>query len=170
MAMALFGIGAIFGYAIIEPITKADRLVRSQARFHTCDFFALSFLLTIPILFFTSIRRWFGGEIIVDAIGFILIGVFAFACVREAASLSGIGVVNAWKRFTYLALLLPIAIVGSAIIVPMLIIMAFTLDEMRVLTAGLWVAAVVAVPLVAILCRRAAQWVQSKEKRCRTPF
>jgi hypothetical protein len=162
LIVAMFGLGAMFGYAILEPVIKADRSSQSQLRFCTCDFFALSFLLTIPILFFTSIRRLFvGNEIIVDVIGFILIGVFACACVREATSLSGIGVVDAPKRFTYLALLLPIAIVGSAVIVPMLIVLTFSLPDMTRLNIYLWLGSLVVVPTVAILCRKCTQWVLS---------
>jgi hypothetical protein len=162
LLVVLFGVGAMFGYAILQPITKVDCLAKTQIRFYTCDFFTLSFLIAVPILVVTNVRQSLGeNSIIVDVSGFILIGVFAYVWGRGATSLSSIGVVDTWKRCTYLGVLLPIAIVGSAIAIPMLIMMTFSLLQMTPLDICLWLTGIVVVLIVAILCRKCTMWVLS---------
>ena len=75
----LFGIGVTFGYAILGPLAKADRFEKARMRFYTCDFFTLSFLLALPLLFVAAARRWHGeNSMAVNTCGFILVGLFAY--------------------------------------------------------------------------------------------
>jgi len=158
----LFGVGAIFGYAILGPLSKADRHAKAQMRFYTCDFFTLSFLLALPLLFVAAARRWHGeNSMIVNTCGFILIGVFAYAWGRGATALTAVGVVNTLKRCSFLGLVLPIAIVGSAVAIPMLGMMVFAIPQMTLLEMCLWSSGVFVAVVVAILCRKCTTWVLS---------
>lgn len=162
----LFSVGAVFGYVILGPIAKADRHTKAQMRFYTCDFFTLSLLLALPMLFVAAARRWHGeNSMIVNTCGFILIGVFAYAWGRGATALSGAGVVNTLKRCSFLGLVLPIAIVGSAVAVPVLVMMVFALPQMTLLEVCLWSSGIFVAIVVAILCRKCTVWVLSPSCR-----
>jgi len=158
----LFGVGAAFGYAILGPLAKADRFAKARMRFYTCDFFTLSFLLALPLLFVAAARRWHGeNSMAVNICGFILVGVFAYAWGRGATALTAVGVVNTLKRCSFLGLVLPIAIVGSAVGIPMLVMMVFALPEMTLLGRCLWSSGIPVTIVVAILCRKCTTWVLS---------
>ena len=160
--VTVLGIGSIFGYTILEPVANAERGTRFQTRFFVCDFFTLTFLIAIPILFVTTVRRWHGEEsIAVNIPGFILIGVFVYSWGRGATALSAVGVVDSRKRCCFLGALLPIAILGSAVAVPMLIMLAFSLSQMPEWGVMIWLAAILAAPVIARLCRRCTLWIVS---------
>jgi len=163
--VVVLGIAAVFGYTILEPVTKAERGARFQTHFFVCDFFTLSLLIAIPLFFISNVRSINGEELTVTILlGLILVAVFVYSWARGATALSAIGVVNSWKRCCFLGVLVPIAILGSALVVPTLIMLAFFLTNMPPRGIMLWLAAVVVTPLVAYLCRRCTRWVIADPK------
>lgn len=159
---AVFAAGAAFGYTILQPVAHAERGLGFQTRFYVCDFFTLTLLLAIPILFLTTARRAYGQDaIVVDIVGGILIGIFAYVWGRGATALSAIGVVDSRKRCCFLGALLPVAILGSAVVVPMLAMLTFSLSRMPGWGILLWLASLLVVPVVALLFRRWTVWIVS---------
>lgn len=146
--------GVVFGYTIVQPLAKAKLAIKSSTRFFVCDFFTLTFLISIPILFIATIRRTIGQDSpALFIVGLTLIGTFAYAWGRGATLLSAVGVVDSQNRCCFLGVILPIAILGSAIAVPMLILSGVALPRMSGWGVVLWLMAALATLAVAMICR-----------------
>ena len=160
----VIGLASVFGYVIVEPIAKAVRGKRWTSRFCVSDFFPLSFLLAIPLVFVAAIRRLPGQDtIFVNVVSIILTGVFVYAWWRGTVTLSRIGVLHTGRRCVFLGILIPTAVLGSAVGVPLLVVMAFRIPRMPTLVFAAWLSGIIAVPIIVTCCRRAAHWVVSDQ-------
>ncbi|TWU27945.1 hypothetical protein Poly41_70190 [Novipirellula artificiosorum] len=164
----LLGVGSLFGYTVLQPVALADRGLRFHARFFVCDFFTLTFLIAVPTSLVTSFTRWPVDVFVLRVTGVLLVGVALYSWARGATALTAIGVVDARKRCVFLGMLLPIAILGSAIAVPTLIISVFWLPRLSAWGILIWLVAIPAIVMIARLCRKCTMWVIS-DPICRDP-
>ena len=154
---------SMFGYAILQPIAKAVKGKRRPTRFTTIDFLWLTILLQIPLALLSNAGRWFNNDndsytstIIAVTAGFV---VFLFVGIwwRGVATLSGLGINSVWRRGVFLTILLPVAIYGSAVGMPMLLLAPFSIGRSNWLYA--WLGVVALTPLVAYCFRLASHCV-----------
>jgi len=124
MLLCLFGIiaiacGAGFGYLIVQPFATALKVKRGMrpTRFATSDFLALMVLLAVPLVFLSAARKWQDTDLLL-AFGSMLVAVFTYAWWRGVTMLSGLEILDSTRRFVFLALLLPVVLVGSTIAAP----------------------------------------------------
>ncbi len=151
---------SMFGYAILQPVAKAVKGKRRPTRFTTIDFLWLTILLQIPLVLLSNASRSFNNRFetsLFAAISGII--VFLFVCVwwRGVATLSGLGINSIWRRGVFLTILLPVAIYGSAVGMPMLLLAPFSLGTSN--WVFLWIGLVVLTPIVAYCFRQLSFWV-----------
>ncbi len=152
---------SMFGYAILQPIAKAVKGKRRPTRFTTNDFLWLTILLQIPLALLSNAGRWFNNDSYTTTIIAVTAGFVVFLVVgvwwRGVATLSGLGINSVWRRGVFLTILLPVAIYGSAVGMPMLLLAPFSIGRSNWLYA--WLGLVVLTPLVAYCFRVASHWV-----------
>ena len=151
---------SMFGYAILQPIARAVKGKRRPTRFTTIDFLWLTILLQLPLAFLANVGRWFNNQFATTTYA-VTIGIVIFLIVgvwwRGVATLSGLGINGVWRRGVFLTILLPVAIYGSAVGMPLLFMAPFSIGRSNWLYA--WLVVVVLTPLVAYFFRRASSWV-----------
>jgi hypothetical protein len=151
---------SMFGYAILQPIAKAVKGKRRPTRFTTIDFLWLTISLQIPLALLSNVGRQFNNrfETTVFAVtSAIVVILFVGVWWRGVATLSGLGIKSVWRRGAFLTILLPVAIYGSAVGMPMLILAPFSIGKSHWLYA--WLAVAVLTPVVAYWLRLASHWV-----------
>ena len=152
---------SMFGYAILQPIAKAVKGKRRPTRFTTIDFLWLTILLQIPLVLLSNASRSFNNGFEPSVIFAVTSGIVVFLCVgiwwRGVATLSGLGINSIWRRGVFLTILLPVAIYGSAVGMPMLLLAPFSLGTSN--WVFLWIGLVVLTPIVAYCFRQLSFWV-----------
>ncbi len=151
---------ALFGYMILEPIAKAVRGKSWSTRFCVADFFSLSILLAIPLVFVASVRRMHPlDSSVINGLGFFLVGVFAYTWWRGTVTLSRIGIFQTSRRCLFLGIIMPISVLGSALAIPTLIAIAFSIHEISNVVFTAWLIGIFATPVIAWFGRWATSWV-----------
>jgi general stress protein CsbA len=173
MSIELVGIAVIgalaltFGYSIVEPMARASHEKPSVSTFYLIDFFSLSFLLAVPLCFLANVWKWNYYRVeelpFLQPVGVILLLVFAYAWWRGMTALSSADVSHSGKRFLYLAVLTPIAIIGSAVVVPFLSITALNIPNFSRSTFAGWCAGVITTVAIAFGGRKASQWIVTND-------
>lgn len=97
--------------------------------------------------------------VIVQIVAGILICVFIYIWWRTATALSSVGVVDASKRSVMLGILMPLAIIGSALVVPGWIVATFSAGNFNGAGFLIWLAAMIVIPIIAMMGRRVTRWV-----------
>lgn len=116
--VAMFGTGIYFGYTFLKPIIKASQGKEASGRLYTSDFFSLTMVLVLPTMLMTTFRRSSYPIVVPIVIGVLVYTITIWMWGRGAIKLSSIGVSSSLKRFLFLGVILPIAILGTAIGVP----------------------------------------------------
>ena len=118
-------------------------------------------LLAIPFTFYASVRSAFFRDTlwIADVLGVLLASVFAYIWWRSATTLSRGGVSQGVRRAVYIGILVPVAVIGSAIGIPWLFAIAGTLNQFSPAVQLLWLIGGCSVIPLAQLGRKASQWV-----------
>ena len=154
-----WGLGAGFGYVILEPATAALR-GRWTTNFHVADFFPLSLLVSVPLVFVGTMRRYRGEDSpLATLLSVLLVAVFAYIWWRGTVVLSGIGVKDTRRRWVFLGVLIPVAVCGAAIGLPVLVAMAFAIPRLPRPAMTGWLLSILAVPAIAWWGRRVTRWV-----------
>ena len=152
---------SMFGYAILQPIAKAVKGKRRPTRYTTIDFLWLTILLQIPLVLLSNASRSFNNgretSIIFAVISGIVVFLFVGIWWRGVATLSGLGISSVWRRGVFLTILLPVAIYGSAVAMPMLMLAPFSLGTSNWIF--LWVGLLALTPIVAYCFRQLSFWV-----------
>lgn len=159
----LFGLGSLFGYTVLRPLIKAAHGRKASPRLYTSDFFSLTMVLVLPTMLLTSFRSSNMPILLAIVVGIIVYVITIWIWARGAIKLSAIGVDNSLKRFVFLGLHLPLAILGTSMGIPMLLVgMSTTIsqpqqsDYFLMFLSGL----LAAIP-VALLGNKICQWVVS---------
>lgn len=164
MIGVIFGLGAFFGYTILKPLIKATEGKKSKLRFYTSDFFSLTFVLALPLLFASSLRDRSAPQEVLIAIGVVMCVIAIWVWFRGATKLSVLNVSSGWKRFVFLAGLLPVAMLGATVAVPMLIgQFVSTLVNLQGVDFTIAAGGVAAALLVAVVGQKVCGWVIRKD-------
>lgn len=168
LMMFVVGCGGAFGFCIMKPFTllvsDAKRNPRrTKSRLYLCDFFTLSFLVVIPLAIFSSVFR---NSIRREMMAFqivlcVLIGVCIYVWWRVAIALSYVGVTDSVKRSVMLGIVIPIVLIGSALVVPGLIVGAIPIASSGGEAVGIWVLILLLIFATAVVGRRTTSWVVS---------
>ena len=161
LVVVAFALGIAWGYRILVPIGEIVTDRQLQARFYLSDYFALSFILAMQFgwhsLAGSPYERRNPGLIFVTG---VLCIVWCFVWGRCAAVLSTAGVKSAAKRFMFLAFVLPITLIGSAVVVPASVVFAFSgISDAAPGMIAFWIASLAAVLFSAILGPGVIRWV-----------
>jgi hypothetical protein len=149
---------------VFRPLDRAARDHHGPAQFTLVDFLCLIFLAQLPM----AVIRWrtTSGEVVhpgsAYVLGWIVCGVLWWAGVR---CLSRAGVRQAWRRAVFLALVVPVTILGSMLVLPLLIVVWLSMagGEARqrpwppAITAGMMAGVLIAV----YACGRYTRWLAS---------
>jgi len=158
--VSTFGVGSFFGYTILKPIIKAAHGKKVTTRLYTSDFFSLTLVLVLPTMLMTTFRRTTLPVVFVVVIGVLVYAIAIWIWGRGAIKLSSIGVSSSLKRFVFLGVILPLAILGTAIGVPGLCMgLITTLTQLQFGLALLFASGFLAAALVAKAGKLASAWV-----------
>lgn len=159
LVIGVLAAGSLFGYTVLSPIIKASRGRKVSAQLHISDFFSLTLVLVLPTLVVTTLRQSTASFVVVAA-GIPAYTLTIWLWVRGAIKLSSTGVTSSLKRFVFLGLILPFAIFGSAVGIPMLCVgVISTPTSQNFIYPLLSIFGLLASVQVAIAGRLACRWV-----------
>jgi hypothetical protein len=168
LMLFVVGCGGAFGYSIMKPFTvsvsDAKRNPRrTKNRLYLCDFFTLSLLVVIPLAAFARVFR---DSIRRDIMPFqivlcILIGVCIYVWWRVAIALSYVGVTNSVKRSVMLGIVIPIVLIGSALVVPGLIVGAIPVASTGGGAFAIWLFIFLLIVAAGVGGRKTTSWIVS---------
>ncbi len=152
---------SMFGYVILQPFAKAVKGRQRPTRFTTVDFLWLTIMLQIPLVCLSNVGRSLKTSFETSVLA-TTTAIVVLLCIgvwwRGVATLSGLGIRGVWRRGVFLTILLPIAILGSAIGMPILIMsLAYSLFESHLVS--ILVSIAVLTPVVAYCFRLVSVWV-----------
>jgi len=115
---------------------------------------------SLSALYVSTLRETSIPQGVLVTIAVIIFLLTVWMWVRGATKLSLLNISSSWKRFVFLAVLVPVAMLGSAIGIPFLIAATMaTLVDQRWGEFLLAACGVVAAPLVALFGQRICAWV-----------
>jgi hypothetical protein len=163
--LLIAGCAGAFSYLLLRPITRTRIGKRGSSQYHIVDFFPLTFLLAIVFVYVGYSRRSWGRDTTMsDVASAALALVVVYAWWRGAVALSRIGVTHSGRRFVFLAFVLPVALLGGALGVP-IVIGGFFVALVGGLADGwfafVWLVAFFAISFAAVFCSNAVDWVLS---------
>lgn len=162
MLLAVVLASSAFGLAILHPITSAPKK-HSPRTFQVSDLLSLSVILTIPFAFYSTVRRTYGSDAYIgDLLALILVSTFLYIWWRGTSTLTRIGVSDGIRRFIYLSIVLPIAVLGAAFAAPSVVMLAVVTPRMNPNQRSLWFMGLIATVLVAYICRITNHWIISE--------
>lgn len=155
----------LFGGYVFYPYTKPFRKSFSK-QFATLDMPAMLAMLAYPMLLLSVIREW-RPQIPYEnllVIGAVLIGVFLFAWRRGVSMLTSYGITDVRRRFVFLAVVLPITLMASAVVVPLVSLRVITPVEAifwRHESEPIvpWIIACISLVALAFVLKRLSIWI-----------
>lgn len=167
---AVFGIGITFARFILAPILQATKKKPAVFRFYISDFFSMTLMLALPAFFISR-----AGDQALSRLSIVVLCVGSvialWAWVRGASKLSSINVESPFKRFVFLAIILPIVILGIGFAVPWSVLLVFSLF-MRNSTGNplSFILVFLGLPLLALFSRQICKWVVHQPGGLEEPF
>ena len=165
----------LFGGYVFYPYTKPFRKSFSK-QFATLDMPAMLAMLAYPMLLLSVIREWrphlpYESLFIIGA---VLIGVFLFAWRRGITMLTSYGITDVRRRFVYLAVVLPITLMVSAVVVPLVSLRFVTAAEAIFWSHKSepivpWGIAGIGLVVLALVLRRLSMWILANRLPGTTP-
>jgi len=155
-----------FAYFLLQPIVRTENVVRRSSQYFVVDFFPLTFLLAIVFVYVGYSRRSWGRDTTLpDIAGTVLALVVVYAWWRGAVALSRIGVTHSGRRFVFLAFVLPVALLASALGVPFAIVGFFGMfvspPDGGVIVL-IWLGVIFGLTMALAICRGVLEWVLSE--------
>lgn len=154
--------GGVFGYLVLEPLVTAlrdpDRPAR-RTQFRTSDLLWLAMLFHMPLVYVAAARHWHPPEA-VGIFGFLLLAAVFYLWFRGIMALSKLGIQQPLRRGIFLALALPLAVLGSLLsMVAICATLAFLFDGADGLLAAGWLGSVLGLSLAGWGGRCLTRWI-----------
>lgn len=171
----LMGAGGMFVHAIFQPILSEARGRHGSWRVSLSDVLCLFFVMALPLSFVAAVVRQARTNATAGiVVGMILVGFFVYLWWRGAGMLSAVGITHVGKRSLFLAVLLPIVVIGGAIGVPALLMFTIAIffappDELAGIVGLVWLLGLMTAILVTWGSRRGMRWVMSEPRSPNIP-
>jgi hypothetical protein len=166
LVLLVWLLGAVFGYTILQPLSKVGRYPKRKTQYFLSDLLSLVVMLQLPCGFMSVAAHWHENSTVGVSIGGGLLSlVVVLIWWRAVGILSRLRVYMPVRRAVFLVVVLPVAILGSVFCVP-LIFIAFQAIAGGPLVLPSWAKiaiclAVVAMPFVCYGFRLLTFWVLS---------